>query len=227
MPQMKIRLLAFATARQALSSGEIELDIEAGSTVEDLAEQLRASYPELDAIWSRLAIAVDGDLVDARTPLEEGSEVALLPPVSGGSGHPRTWLVDGEIDLRALADTAADPSCGAVLLFVGNVRDRHQDRQVARITYDAYRAMARSKLETIAADLEDSTDNLRVRIVHRLGDVPAGEASVAIAVASPHRAAAYEASRTALERLKQEVPIWKQEHYTDGEFRWREEESLA
>jgi molybdopterin synthase catalytic subunit/molybdopterin converting factor small subunit len=227
MPLMKIRLLAFATARQALNGGELELDVEVGCTVEDLAGHLRASYPDLDAIWPRLAIAVDGELVDAHTPLSEGSEVALLPPVSGGSGHDRAWLVDGEIDLPALADAAADPSCGAVLLFVGNVRDRHQDKEVARITYDAYRAMARSKLETIATDLEGSATNLRVRIVHRLGDVPVGQASVAIAVASPHRAAAYEASRKALERLKQEVPIWKQEHYTDGEVRWREEESLA
>jgi len=82
-------------------------------------------------------------------------------------------------------------------------------------------------LQQIISELEASEPGLRVAIVHRLGEIPVGEASVAIAVSSPHRDAAYAASRTALERLKQEVPIWKREHYADGESVWREEESLV
>ena len=224
---MRIRLLAFATARQALDSGELEIDVETGTTVADLAIRLKADYPDLGAIWSRLAIAVDGELADSATVLRKDSEVALLPPVSGGAADHRAQLIDCTIDLQTLADAAAHPSCGAVLLFVGAVRDSHQNREVDRITYDAYRSMALGKLEAIAASLEDPASGLRVRIIHRLGEIPVGEASVAIAVASPHRAAAYDASRTALERLKQEVPIWKQEHYTDGHVEWREEEPLA
>lgn len=227
IPLMRIRLLAFATARQALGSGEIDFEIEPGATVSDLANQLQDAYPELRGIWPRLAIAVDGDLAGPQTVLEENSEVALLPPVSGGAPRGRAQLVDHPIDLQILADAASHPSCGAVLMFVGNVRDRHQDRDVDRITYDAYRTMALDRLEAIAADLEDPDSGVRVHIVHRLGEIPVGEASVAIAVASPHRAAAYETSRTALERLKQEVPIWKQEHYTDGRVEWREEENLV
>jgi molybdopterin synthase catalytic subunit len=224
---MRIRLLAFATARQALDCGELEIEVETGSTVADLAIRLKADYPDLGAIWPRLALAVDGELVDSQAVLQEGSEVALLPPVSGGAADNRAQLVDRTIDLQALADAAAHPSCGAVLLFVGAVRDRHQDREVDRITYHAYRTMALDKLEAIAASLEDRASCLRVRIAHRLGEIPVGEASVAIAVASPHRSAAYDASRTALERLKQEVPIWKQERYTDGQVEWREDEPLA
>src|SRR5260370_28175346 len=87
--------------------------------------------------------------------------------------------------------------------------------------------MARQALERIAADLEQATEGLRVAIVHRLGEIPVGEPSVAIATAARHRAAAYEASREALERLKSEVPIWKLEHYSDGQAAWREEEPLA
>jgi len=107
------------------------------------------------------------------------------------------------------------------------VRDHHAGRPVAKLTYSAYRPMALAGLRRIVTDLEASGPGLRAAIVHRLGEVPVGEASVVIAISSPHRAAAYEASRTALERLKAEIPIWKREHYADGEAAWREEEPLA
>lgn len=223
---MKIRLLAFATAREALGRGELELEVPDGSTVADLARLLRTDYPDLTPTWPRLAVAVDGDLAQPDVELHENSEVALLPPVSGGASEARTTLVDDVIDVTRLAATAGDPSCGAVVLFVGTVRSQHRNRRVEGITYDAYRPMAARKLEAIAIDLESSFQDLRIRIVHRLGEIPSGEASVAIAVASPHRAAAYGASREALERLKREVPIWKLEHYADGPAEWREEESL-
>jgi molybdopterin synthase catalytic subunit len=224
---MRIRLLAFATARDALGRGELELEVPGGTTVADLAPLLQAEYPDLAPLWSRLAVAVDGDLAQPQKELHEDSEVALLPPVSGGAPQPRATLVEETIDVTRLAATTGHPSCGAIVLFVGTVRDRHRDRQVEGITNDAYRSMAARKLETIAADLEDSFRELRIRIVHRLGAIPSGEASVAIAVASPHRAAAYDASREDLERLKREVPIWKREHYTDGPAEWREDEPLG
>ena len=193
----------------------------------DLARQVESDCPALAVIWSRLAIAVDGELATSETPLSDSSEVALLPPVSGGSDDGRAALVDEAIDIDSLTKSAAHRSCGAVLLFVGNVRDRHQGRTVERITYDAYRPMALKTLEAIAADLEAADPEMRIRITHRLGEIPVGEASVAIAVASLHRQAAYDANRRALERLKREVPIWKQEHYADGQGVWREEEPLT
>lgn len=224
---MKIRLLAFATVKEALGQGELELEVPEGTTIADLASLLEAEYPDLKSLWPRLAVAVDGDLAQPQAQLQDGSEVALLPPVSGGAPQPRATLVDQVIEVTRLAATAGHSSCGAVVLFVGTVRDRNRQRPVEGITYDAYRPMAARKLEAIAAELESSLDDLRVRIAHRLGEIPVGEASVAIAVAAPHRAAAYEASRQALERLKKEVPIWKQEHYADGPAEWREEEPLG
>ncbi len=136
-------------------------------------------------------------------------------------------LTDEAIDVAAVERSVAGAGRGAVLLFLGTVRDHHRGRAVDRLTYSAYRAMATETLERIARELEAKAAELRVAIVHRLGEVPVGEASVAIAAASPHRAAAYDASRQALERLKREVPIWKREHYADGEAVWREEESLT
>lgn len=224
---MKIRLLAFATAREALGSDELEIDLPGGSGLADLAERLRRDHPRLGPIWERLAIAVDGELADEATALHDGCEVALLPPVSGGAPQSRAELTERAIDVEEIASTAASPACGALLLFVGRVRDHHRAKEVAKITYDAYRPMALRALETIAAELEASSPSLIVRIAHRLGSVAVGEASVVIAVAAPHRAAAYAASREALERLKREAPIWKQEHYADGESVWREVEPLA
>ena len=223
---MKIRLLAFATARDALGQGELELEVPSGSTVADLARLLRTDYPDLAPIWSRLAVAVDGDLAQPQVELHENSEVALLPPVSGGAPQlGRAWSTRSSTCMdwqRPRAIRRAEPSS----CLSGPSEIGIADRQVEGITYDAYRSMASHKLESIATDLEESFRDLRIRIVHRLGEIPAGEASVAIAVASPHRTAAYDASREALERLKREVPIWKLEHYVDGPAEWREEEPL-
>ncbi len=194
----------------------------------DLRVVLGHLHPDLEPLWPRLAIAIDGELARPDESLADGVEVALLPPVSGGTqaASERVHLVDEAIDLRALLQATQDPSCGAVLIFQGNVRNRHEGRPVTRLTYSAYRSMALLRLRRIAMELEAGSETVRVGIVHRLGDVAVGEASIAIVVASPHRAAAYEASRRALERLKAEVPIWKREHYAGGESAWREEEPL-
>jgi molybdopterin synthase catalytic subunit len=135
-------------------------------------------------------------------------------------------LTEAAIAPEAVVARVADPSRGAVVLFLGTVRNRQGGREVVSIHYAAYRPLAERVLERIAADLEVEHQGA-VAIVHRLGEVAAGQASVAIAVAAPHRAAAYAASRQALERLKREAPIWKREHYAGGDSAWREEESLV
>ncbi|HWM89935.1 MAG TPA: molybdenum cofactor biosynthesis protein MoaE [Thermoanaerobaculia bacterium] len=220
---MKIRLLAFASAGDALGTTETELELPDGSRVSDLRARLERDHPALTPLWPRLALAVDGHIAGPDEPLPDGVEVALLPPVSGGSSLAE--LVDGHIDVDRVVRSVEDPGFGAVVVFLGTVRKHHAGRQVEKLTYTAYRRMAADTLARIVSDLEAA--GLRAAIVHRLGEVPVGEPSVVIAVGSPHRAAAYEASRTALERLKAEVPIWKREHYAEGESVWREEESLA
>lgn len=230
---MKVQVLAFATASDVLGSAAHTVTLDDGATLGDLRAALLAEHPSLEAIWPRLAVAVDGDLVrDHDTHLlRDGTEVALLPPVSGGKGDerpPTTRLVDEPIDAAAVERSVRATDCGAVLLFLGTVRDHHAGRAVHGLDYSAYRPMAEQALRRIVASIEGEADApLRLAIVHRLGDVPIGEASVAIAAASPHRDAAYQASRTALERLKREVPIWKREHYASGDLVWREEEPLG
>ena len=236
---MRIQLIAFASAGEALGnrgggSASLELELDSGARISDLRRRLAEHHPELEGLWPRLAVAVDGTLAHGDTELRDGCEVALLPPVSGGSSPSATEvpaalaeITDAPIDVADVERRVASADCGAVLLFLGTVRDHHQGRSVARLTYDAYRPMAREVLARIVRELEEAGDRLRAAIVHRVGDVPVGQASVVIAIASPHREAAYAASRTALERLKKEAPIWKREHYADGEIAWREEEPLV
>lgn len=223
---MRVRILAFASAATELGAAEVEIDLAEGATVETLRRQLLTRHPGLASLWPRLAVAVDGELATADTGLAEGVEVALLPPVSGGQ-RVRARLVDGPIDVEDLRAETGHPSCGAVTLFVGSARDNHAGRAVTSLAYSAYRRMALDSLDRIARGLEAEAPGLRLGIVHRLGAVPVGEASVAIAAASPHRAAAFTASRAALERLKRETPIWKRESYADGSAAWREEEPLV
>ncbi len=231
---MRIRLLAFASAGDALGFTEGALELPEGSRVADLRARLDREHPRLGPLWPRLAIAVDGRVAGPDEELHEGAEVALLPPVSGGSGEEgdspadrrRTALSDGPLDVPGALARVCGAGRGAVILFLGTVRGSHRGRRVERLAYSAYQVMAEAALERIAGDLEREHQDLRVAIVHRLGEVAVGEASVAIAVAAPHRAAAYQASRAALERLKAEVPIWKREHYEGGESSWREEEPL-
>lgn len=113
------------------------------------------------------------------------------------------------------------------MVFLGNVRDHSQGRRVTDIEYSAYERLAEVRLGTIVAELETERPGLRVAIVHRLGRLDVGETSVAIVTASAHREAAYEANRIALERVKREVPVWKDERYDDGTRAWREVEPLS
>ena len=126
-------------------------------------------------------------------------------------------IVEGPIDLAALISAAQRPDCGAISTFVGTTRvDESQGASVEYLEYEAYRPMADRKLEEVGAEMEARWDVREVAIVHRLGRVEPGEASVAIVVAAPRRGVAFEASRYAIERIKEIVPIWKREVWSDG-----------
>ena len=135
-------------------------------------------------------------------------------------------VTEERLDVGAVSAQVERPEHGAVVVFVGSVRNHFRGRAVAAITYDAYTAMAEKVLAQLVAD-EERAGALVAALVHRIGRLEPGEASVVIAVSSPHRDLAYESSRRLLERLKREAPIWKHEHYVDGSSLWREEEPLA
>ncbi|MDQ4106044.1 MAG: molybdenum cofactor biosynthesis protein MoaE [Actinomycetota bacterium] len=126
-------------------------------------------------------------------------------------------LVEGPIDLGAMISDAQRPDCGAISTFLGTTRvDEASGAKVEYLEYEAYRPMAEKKLAEIGAEIADRWDVRHIAIVHRLGRVDPGEASVAIVVGAPRRGPAFEASRYAIERIKEIVPIWKREVWTDG-----------
>ena len=222
---MDIQLLAFASVSDVLGMRQLTVSLPTGSSIAQLKSRLEQDHPDLRRMWEGLAVAVNGDLALDEVALADGDEVALLPPVSGGAGPER--LVEAPLSVNGVLDRVRDAGSGAVIVFFGDVRDNFGGRRVQSITYSAYRLMAQDRLARIETELEDEFERARVAIVHRLGDLDVGETSVIIGVSAPHRATAYDASRKALERLKAEVPIWKKEHYADGEESWREEEALT
>jgi molybdopterin synthase catalytic subunit len=129
-------------------------------------------------------------------------------------------LVQGVIDSAAIAAAAARPDCGAVVLFLGTTRDHHDGRRVLRLAYEAYEPMALAALGALEQQATERFGIATCAIVHRLGAVPIGEASVVVAVASAHRAAAFDAARWAMDELKRTVPIWKKEFFAEGGEGW-------
>ncbi|MEP6691261.1 MAG: molybdenum cofactor biosynthesis protein MoaE [Gemmatimonadaceae bacterium] len=132
----------------------------------------------------------------------------------------RGALTREPLDPQRILAEVADAACGALILFVGTVRDMNDGRAVTGMEYSAYEAMAEREMTLIAAETGERFGTAHVVIEHRLGALALGDASVAIAVAHPHRAEAYGASRYAIEQLKQRVPVWKREHYADGTREW-------
>ncbi len=131
-------------------------------------------------------------------------------------------LVRESIASEPLFSQVTRPDCGALVCFQGTVRNHHQGREVLRLEYTAYESMALSKMRELATDLEKRWPVHDLAIVHRLGVLEIGETSILIALCLPHRSAGFEALRYAIDTFKREVPIWKKEHFADGDARWVE-----
>jgi molybdopterin synthase catalytic subunit/molybdopterin converting factor small subunit len=203
---MRVTVRLFAGLRERAGRSRVELeDI---SRVEDVWPALG-----LGAEPPGLLYAVNREYAERRHTLADGDEVALIPPVSGGS----FLLVEGPLDVAAVLREVEDPESGAVASFVGTVRRRSRDRDVFHLEYDAYEEMAEPMLARLGEELTERHGLCAVAIHHRLGRVEIGEASVVIAVSAPHRSPALDACREAIETLKATIPLWKKEVYAGGE----------
>lgn len=129
-------------------------------------------------------------------------------------------LVRASIDVARLITEASRPDCGAVSLFIGSSRDHHEGRKVTRLEYEAYEPMALAALEKLELDTRGRFEIASCRIVHRLGEVPLAEASVAVVVAAAHRQPAFDACQWAMNELKRSAPIWKKEFFAEGGGEW-------
>lgn len=131
-------------------------------------------------------------------------------------------IISGKtLDIPAALDFVSDPACGAIATFIGAVRNEHQGRDVIGISYDVFETLAQSVLRKTCEEVRDTHNNkINICIAHYKGRLDIGGISVVIAVSTPHRAESFDACRTLIERLKQQAPVWKQEHYADGDSAW-------
>ena len=209
---MRVLVRCFASLRE-LATDRCDVTLDADATVADAWLALVDRFPALAPHRPYVRAARNGRYAGWDEPLADGDVVAMLPPVSGGS---TTGLTEGPIDVEALERAVLDPGRGAIIRFVGLARNRADDgREVMELEYEIYPDMAASVLDEIAAEAE-ARWKVAIAIVHRHGTVPIGEAAVAIVTGAAHRAEAYEASRFAIEAIKERLPIWKRERFADG-----------
>jgi len=202
---MHVRIRLFAMLRERAGTQQLELELPEGARVQDALDQLRALT---DGV--RVVMAVNQEYADADAPLHSGDEVALIPPVSGGSVstvHAR--VTDEPLALDPLVELVRDPRAGAVVTFLGVTRE------VPELDYEAYAEMAQRKITEIVAEAVERHGLCAAAAEHRTGIVPLSEPSVAVVVSAPHRGEAFAGAREIIDQIKAQAPIWKKE---EGEW---------
>jgi molybdopterin synthase catalytic subunit len=213
---IQVQMRYFAIVREQLGKSKEMIELSDGSTVGDALDLVLAGNDRLRNAERSLMVMVDQHYRPRDFVLSNGVEVAIIPPVSGGSNEHRFLVSDEVIDPRRVEGLVIDEASGALVTFAGTVRDHARGKTVTALEYEAYPPAAEKMLEQIGDEIFDRWGIRNVAIQHRFGLLHIGETSVVIAVSSPHRDAAFEACRYAIERIKVIVPIWKREIYEDG-----------
>ncbi|MDQ6606731.1 MAG: molybdenum cofactor biosynthesis protein MoaE [Actinomycetota bacterium] len=202
---MQVRVRLFAALRERAGRDELELELPADARVSDALAQIG---------WltdgRRVVMAINRDYADGDAVLHAGDELALIPPVSGGSvGALHARVIDEPLSLDRLVEVVRDPRAGALVTFLGVTRE------VSHLDYEAYVEMAEPKIAAIVAAAVERHGLCAAAAEHRIGRVPLSEASVAVAVSAPHRGEAFAGAREIIDSIKAQVPIWKKE---EGEW---------
>jgi|SRR5579862_808865 len=218
---MQVRVLFFGVLRDMAGHSAQQLELSEPATLGDVLRHCEDSIPGFHAMGRSLAMSINQQYAGPEAKLHAGDEVALLPPVSGGSssalkGASSARIVHEKIDAAVILENFKCPSDGAMVTFEGVVRDNSRGRRTLFLDYESYEEMAIKEMNRLAENALAQFAIRQVVIVHRVGRLYVGETSVLIAVASEHRAAAFEACRWLIDTLKRTVPIWKKEHFEDG-----------
>ena len=229
---MRLRVLFFGMLKDLVGRPADEIDLPDGTDLGAVFERYASRYPRLRELAPSIVAARNQEFAERDTLLADGDEVAFLPPVSGGSDSDCMEIESGghyfaltrcPIDTREVIARILTGGDGGVVTFEGVVRNNTKGRRTLYLDYECYEAMALKMIAKIGCEIAGSHQITRIAIVHRLGRMLVGEASVAVIVTAPHRRAAFDASLEGINRLKKLVPIWKKEHFADGEV-WVEGE---
>ena len=222
---MNVRVLYFATLRDLAGTREEQIGLPDDSTVADLKALLTRKHPDLSRAHSSMLVSINREFAFEEDILHDGDEVAIFPPVSGGSSESRSTIVSitkDPLDLNITLDSLVLPTTGAACVFTGTVRgktERGVRRKTMYLEYEAYTPMAEEKMRQIAAEIRARWPDVEgIALVQRIGQLDAGTPSVLIACTASHRdTGVFEAARYGIDRLKEIVPIWKKEVGPDGE----------
>jgi molybdopterin synthase catalytic subunit len=227
---MRVRVLFFGVLKDLAGKSADEIELREGSRVSDVLQHYRTQAPEIGKLFSSIALAVNQQYAGPDTILKASDEVALLPPVSGGTAgaageihagqpagrRPYASMIREAIDAPGIVSTLKHGEDGAAVVFEGVVRNQTRGSRTLYLDYEAYEDMALQQLESLAKEALQKFQIRDVAIVHRLGRLGIGETSVLIVVVSAHRGPAFEACRWIIDTLKKTVPIWKKEYFEDG-----------
>ncbi len=229
-PRIRVRVLFFGAARDHAGREEAELTLSAPASAASAFEEVLSLYPSLRRFGRSLLFAVNQEYARPDAVVSSGDELAVFPPVSGGSedeseaqGMDFFELTTEPIDVGSVARRVVRPECGATVTLDGYVREWTRGRRTLYLVYEAYQPMALSEMRRLGREVRERFEVAHLGIVHRTGRLEIGETSVVISVGAPHRRAAFEACEWAIRELKRRVPIWKKEFYEGGEV-WVEGE---
>lgn len=231
---MRVHVLYFAFVRERLGRERDEVEISdlrgqidrpaIACAVADVLAQLCAREPGLVSMLAACRVARNGEFVDVSAPVADGDELAIIPPVAGGSGGggdasplaPYVALLDAPLSVDRCLAAVERHEAGATVVFIGHVRELNRGVRVVRLDYSAYATMALAVMHRLCREIVAEIPGSSLAVEHRIGSLAIGDYAVIIAAASPHRAEAFAACRALIERLKQDVPIWKKEFGEDG-----------
>jgi molybdopterin synthase catalytic subunit len=226
---VRVRVLFFGPVRDITGLSQDTLDLPPAATLQHVFDHYAARFPNLAALAQNLLLARNQEFSPRSAALSDNDEIAFLPPVSGGTGSPWTRevlhpaghffaLTRQPIDAASLARRILRPNDGAFVNFEGVVRDNSKGRKTRFLDYECYEAMAIKVMARLGEEIAAAHKIGRIALVHRLGRLEIGESSVAVVVTAPHRKPAFDAALEGIDRLKKTVPIWKKEHFEDGEI---------
>jgi molybdopterin synthase catalytic subunit len=233
---MRARVLFFGLLKDVVGRSAEEREFASGADLGAVFDTYAGEFPQLRLMAGSIVMARNQEFANRGTAITEGDEIAFLPPVSGGSeeeacdpvelldpaGHYYA-ITRHTIRTREVIARIVTGSEGAVVTFEGTVRNNTKGRATLCLDYEGYEAMALKMMAQLGREIAAKHEIGRIAMVHRLGRMLIGETSVAVIVTSPHRRAAFEAALEGINRLKKTVPIWKKEHFVDGEV-WVEGE---
>jgi molybdopterin converting factor subunit 1 len=228
---MTVKVLFFGQLKDLTGRAEDRLELAEGSRLEGVFRHYAGLFPRIGEMARSIVMARNHEFAELSSPVADGDEVAFLPPVSGGAytheiadptGH-FFGLTRQPIDARNLAERVRRDEDGAITTFEGVARNNSKGRRTLFLDYECYEAMAIRKMAEIGREIAASHAIGRIAMVHRLGRMEIGEASVAVVVSAPHRKPSFDAAMEGINRLNKLVPIWKKEHFADGDV-WVEGE---